>query len=95
VGGLAGGAMGYWGGQKAFNSVFKPDANRDYVSVTAPGGNPLAKAQVGQETTLKIGEGKLQVDVRVTDQRVSATATVSQQPSLVRVNAGNTNPGGF
>lgn len=43
----------------------------------------------------KIGEGRLDVNIRVTDDRATATTTVGLQPSLVRINTGNTNPAGY
>lgn len=42
-----------------------------------------------------MGDGRLAVDVRVSDERTTATTTVVKQPSLVRVDAGATNPAGY
>lgn len=73
-------------------SVGLPGA--DYLSLTAPG----AAAQPfgpGRAAEVKVGEGRLDVTVRVLDDRATAASTVLQQPSLVRINAGNTNPAGY
>lgn len=66
----------------------------DFLTLTAPGQMPLALSP-GKATEIKIGEGTLEVNVRVTDDRVTATSTVTQPMSIIRVNAGSTNPGGF
>ncbi|WP_085538227.1 phage tail tape measure protein [Burkholderia pseudomallei] len=44
---------------------------------------------------VEVGNGTLNVNVAVRDERVMTTATVTQQPFALRVNAGSTNPGGF
>lgn len=44
---------------------------------------------------VEIGNGTLNVAVAVRDDRVMTTATVTQQPFALRVDAGSTNPGGF
>lgn len=44
---------------------------------------------------LPLGDGKLDVNVMVTDDRVSATTSVRQPMTLIRLNPGSTNPGGF
>lgn len=62
------------------------------LTLTAPGAAEQALA-VGQPTKIELGEGKLAVDVRVTDDRVMVTPTVAQPLSLIRINPGNTNPG--
>lgn len=67
----------------------------DWLAMTAP----KPQAGGGQDGLRKpdvtIGDGRLQVDVRVADDRTTAQATVTQQPrSLVRVDAGATKPGG-
>jgi len=66
----------------------------DFLTLTAPGALP-AQLSPGQNTEIKVGEGTLAIDVRVTDERVSATPTVMRPLSLIRINPGNTNPGGF
>jgi len=66
----------------------------DFLTLTAPGASP-AEIKPGQQTEVKVGEGRISLDVRVSDERVSAVAFVTQQPSLVRIDAGGTNPGGF
>lgn len=65
----------------------------DFVTLTAPGGAPEA-LKPGQATEVKVGEGKLSIAIQVSDDRVMVRSNVTQQPSLVRIDAGNTNPGG-
>lgn len=66
----------------------------DFLGAPAPNldaGLPAFLSQPG----MKVGEGKLDVNVRLTDERATATTTVVQQPSLIRLNNGNTNPAGY
>lgn len=65
----------------------------DALTISAPG---VAAEQVtaGKTTEVKVGEGRIALDVRVSDERVNVRPSVTQQPSLVRLDAGNTNPGG-
>lgn len=51
-------------------------------------------AAMGQPAKIELGEGKLAVDVRVTDERTTASATVTTPMSGVKVSAGATNPEG-
>jgi TP901 family phage tail tape measure protein len=95
LGGLAGGAAGYFGGRGALGSLWAQDPRRDFVQVTAPNGTALGKAGPGQPTTVQIGEGRVTLDVRVTDDRVAVHQTVTQQPSVIKINPGWTNPGGL
>ncbi|MCR1769585.1 hypothetical protein B7760_05094 [Burkholderia glumae] len=44
---------------------------------------------------VEVGNGTLNVNVAVRDERIMTTATVTQQPFALRVDAGSTNPGGF
>lgn len=66
----------------------------DLLTLTAPGMSPTAM-MAGRATELKVGEGRLAIDVHVTDDRATATATVTKPLSLVRIDGGNTNPGGL
>lgn len=48
----------------------------------------------GSATKIEMGEGKLMIDVRVTnDGQVTATPLVTQQPALMKLSGGATNPG--
>lgn len=67
----------------------------DLLTLTAPGVGTASPLQAGRTTEVKVGEGRLSVDVRVSDDRVSVVPMVTQQPSLVRIDAGRTNPGSF
>lgn len=64
----------------------------DFMTLTAPGAAPKA-LQPGAD--IKVGEGRLDVNVRVFDDRVTATTSVAQPLSLVRINQGSTNPAGY
>lgn len=66
----------------------------DFLTLTSPGAGPQAVG-LGRTTDIKVGEGRLDVNVRVMDERVTAAATVAQPLSLVRINPGNTNPAGY
>lgn len=94
IGGMAGGALGYWGSGKGFDAAWAPNARRDFVSISAPRGASLTEGPGGSQV-LQVGEGKLDVMVHVTDDRSHVNATVTQPLSLVRINAGSTNPGGY
>lgn len=93
LGAVAGGALGYLGAGAAFDSLWKPDAKRDYLTVTAPNGSTVAGGNGG--ATVQLGEGRLQVDVRVSDDRITSSSTVTQPLPLIKINPGATNPGGF
>ncbi|KLN54732.1 phage tail tape measure protein [Variovorax paradoxus] len=82
--------------QAAINSRFASGLavpRMDFVTLTAPGSAPEA-LKPGQATELKVGEGKLSIAIQVSDDRITVRPSVTQQPSLVRIDAGNTNPGG-
>lgn len=66
----------------------------DFMTLTTPG-EGTSNLKPGQATEVKVGEGRLSLDIRVSDDRVTAVPMVTQQPSLLRIDAGNTNPGGF
>lgn len=76
------------------NPAFGNVPGLDMLTLTAPGAMP-AQLAAGRMTEVKVGEGTLAINVRVTDERVIATPTVMQPLSLIRINPGNTNPGGF
>lgn len=65
----------------------------DIAALRAPGGALGDLALPGG--TLQLGEGKLAVEVRVSDDRTTARATVERQMPVVRIDAGNTNPAGY
>jgi hypothetical protein len=67
----------------------------DLLTLTAPGLGAASPLQAGSTTEVKVGEGRISLDVTVHDARVSVVPTVTQQPSLVRIDAGRTDPGGF
>jgi TP901 family phage tail tape measure protein len=66
----------------------------DWLTISAPGVADAAFVP-GGKNEIKVGEGSLAIDVRVTDERVIATPTVTQPLSIVRINPGATNPGSF
>jgi len=67
----------------------------DLLTLTAPGVGTSAPLPAGKTTEVKVGDGRISLDIRVSDERVLALPTVTQQPSLVKIDAGGTNPGGF
>ena len=66
----------------------------DYLTLSYPGA-VTSQLEAGKNTEIKVGEGTLLVDVRVTNDGVTATPSVLRPLSLVRIDAGATNPGGF
>jgi hypothetical protein len=66
----------------------------DFLRITAPQ-MAAQMAQPGKTSEIKIGDGILNLNVRISDERVSVVPSVAQQPSLIRINAGSTNPGGY
>lgn len=58
--------------------------------------NPAALAAGGKPEPQKVevGTGKVQLDVRVLDERTSVSALIPQQPDLFKLNMGATNPAG-
>jgi hypothetical protein len=80
--------------KSGLNPAFAFMPPTDFLTLTAPGALPTQLA-AGKNTEIKVGEGTLSIDVRVSDDRVSASSSVLRPLSLVRINAGATNPGGF
>lgn len=65
----------------------------DFLTLTAPGAASQSLG-AGKTTEIKVGDGRMLIDVRVSDDRApSALFTVQQQPSLIKINPGATNPG--
>lgn len=64
------------------------------VALTAPKQAPQALAS-GKNTEIKIGQGRLDVNVRVTNETTQVTTNVGQQMPMVQLAAGSTNPGGY
>lgn len=58
---------------------------------TRPTGGPWREAMPGAG----LGQGRLDIDVRVSDERVTATPTVSKPLPVIRIDAGHTNPGSY
>ena len=73
----------------------------DYLALTGPGAASqvlAGGAGAGGVAALRgggLGQGQLDVMVRVSDERVSATSQVAKPLSVVRINPGNTNPAGY
>lgn len=88
VGAVGGGLAGYYGSRGALNWLWGSDPQQGLAN-----GQPLPPSQ--QQPEVKVGEGRLDVVVRVADDRVSATSSVAQPLSLVKINPGNTNPAGY
>lgn len=91
---------GSWQDQATARAVGMPlglgggPAPPDWLTLTAPGVAPI-NMPAGRQTELKVGEGRLDVNVTVHDDRVSATSSVGKPLSLVRLSTGNTNPAGY
>lgn len=99
LGAIGGGLAGAYGSGAIFDWLWaKPQAR-----ALGPGGalddpRRLSLASMGglaMGPELKIGEGVLRLDVHVTSDGVTTQPTVLQQPSLIRINPGLTNPGGM
>jgi TP901 family phage tail tape measure protein len=91
IGGVAGGAAGYFGAGAAFDALWaKP---KDHVRLSAPGQAATSLA-AGQTTEIKLGEGKITVDVRMTDERTTAGAQLTQPMPGIKLSAGATAPEG-
>ncbi|WP_310614592.1 phage tail tape measure protein [Limnohabitans sp.] len=82
---INGGALNGWRG-KGYNDPRLFD-------LTAP--VDAAQTMGAQSGQVQIGQGQLDINVRVTDDRVTLSPTVAQQPSLIRINPGSTNPAGY
>lgn len=82
------------GGSGVRGQGFDDPRRLDFLTLSAPG-EAATQLAAGQSTKIEVGEGKLAVDVRVMDDRVSATSAVVRQVPLIRINPGDTNPGGF
>jgi hypothetical protein len=66
------------------------------LGMTGPGaGLGSASEAIAAAGNNALGTGSLDVNVRVTDERTTATTSVARPMSLVRINPGNTNPAGY
>lgn len=96
AGGLLGGALGYWGGEKSMGWAWGQDPKRDFVRATAPNGAVLGQAAQGGVATVELGQGQLQINVQVSSDGTSSVSTsVTRELPLIRIDAGSTNPGSF
>lgn len=93
IGAGLGGLGGYLAGKGAMSWLWGANPARDYLSVTDPRGLELAKAGGGVPATVSLGEGRLSLDVRVSDERTTVNSSVTTPLPLIRLDAGNTNPG--
>jgi len=67
----------------------------DFLTLTAPGVSATQMVN-GRTAEVKVGEGTLLIDVRVSNDGATAVVpSVLKQPSLIRINPGATNPGGL
>ena len=66
----------------------------DWLSLTAPG-IPTQLLQPGAQTQINLGEGRLDIAVTVSDERVGARASVGKPLSVIRINPGLTNPASY
>lgn len=84
-----------FGRRRTFSNYLEPTPGGDFLSLTTPPSAGARPLQPFGTTAPKIGEGRLDVLVRVSDERVTATTSVAQPLSLVKLNPGNTNPAGY
>lgn len=96
IGGLAGGALGYYGAKAGVNWLWGDNPERDFVKLSAPNGQALAAVPGGAQTTIDLGNGLLRVDVHLSsDGSVSTSSNLLQPMKLLRVESGSTDPGSF
>ena len=72
-----------------------PAGRAGYLPLTSPVGASALMSSAGLTAPAKIGDGRLDVAVRVTDERITVGTSVAQPMSLIRINPGNTNPAGY
>lgn len=87
------------GGSGVRGQGFDDPRRLDFLTLSAPGESATQLA-AGQSAKIEVGQGQLDINVLVTQQpmgdwRATATQSVTRQPSVIRINPGNTNPGGF
>lgn len=87
------------GGGGVRGQGFDDPRRLDSLTLSAPGESATQLA-LGQSAKIEVGQGQLDINVLVTQQpmgdwRATATQSVTRQPSVIRINPGNTNPGGF
>lgn len=83
LGGLVGGGLGWWAGSKLVgNSLLQPP--------TAETAQPIQP----QKVDVDIKQGRLAVDVTVTDDRAHVDTRVMHQFENIQIDAGSTNPAG-
>ncbi len=96
AGGMFGGAIGYMVGKGGVNWAWGDNPERDFVKLTAPGGQVLAGVPGGGQATVQLGEGLLRLDVHVrNDGSIGTNMTTLQPMQLLRVESGTTDPGSF
>lgn len=64
----------------------------DMLTLTAPNAAP-SSVKAGQTAEVKVGEGRLGINITVRNETVRVVPTIEQQPSLVKLDVGRTNPG--
>lgn len=87
------------GGSGVRGQGFDDPRRLDSLALSAPG-EAATQLAAGQATKIELGQGQLDVNVLFTQQpmgdwRATATQSVVRQPSAIRINPGNTNPGGL
>lgn len=86
------------GGSGVRGQGFDDPRRLDSLTLSSPG-EAARQLAAGQATKIELGQGQLDINLLVTQQpmgdwRVTATQSVTRQPSVIRINPGNTNPGG-
>ncbi|MFJ2990373.1 hypothetical protein ACIPF8_21110 [Collimonas sp. NPDC087041] len=100
VGGIVGGGLGWWGATSLGDYLNQSNySDRSHYS-DQPALQPDAIYRSVSDIPLQRNEfefkdGRLQIDLIVADNRVASNLTVLQQLNGVKMDLGNTNPGGF
>lgn len=89
LGGVAGGMGGSFGGKALLGRLWAEDPARDFTSLTDPRG-----AVAGLAPRVELGQGKIDVSVRVQDDRATASTSFADM-AQVRLQGGSTNPAGY
>lgn len=87
------------GGSGVRGQGFDDPRRLDSLALSAPG-QAASQLAAGQSAKIELGQGQLDINVLVTQQpsgdwKTTAMPSVVRQPSAIRINPGDTNPGGF
>lgn len=89
LGGVAGGLGGSFGGKALLRNLWAEDPGRDFLALTGASGGAG-----GLAPKVELGQGKIDVSVRVQDDRTTASTSFADL-AQVRLQGGSTNPAGY